>query len=167
VCTCPLAWLEAAVDGPLTVNSIDWGVRRFVALLDSIPNPITVWVEPYSISADLPFLMENLTLLSSTPVVITTADNPVAPALGTWKNTVVNTPFNPGGAGASQLVLILNGQEAPPPPTGACCTPPLCTVTTQIDCTGWWYSGITCTPQPCMAVPTESMSWGQIKSIYR
>lgn len=97
---------EFGLDGCLDINSIDWGVRRFVALLDSIPNPITVDVRLYSIEAGVALEWNNLNLISNTPVVITAADNPVPPAVGVWKHTVVNSQFDPMGGDMDLVVAI-------------------------------------------------------------
>jgi hypothetical protein len=74
------------------------------------------------------------------------------------------------GVGATELVLddvILNVA-----PVGACCIPgQLCQILSLHDCVakGGTYGGdgLPCGPQGCLPVPTESRSWGQIKSIYK
>lgn len=56
----------------------------------------------------------------------------------------------------------------PGPPLGACCVGEECTVTLQQDCQGVWKgAGTDCDPNPCIVVPVEQTSWGQIKSAYR
>ncbi len=52
--------------------------------------------------------------------------------------------------------------------TGACCINQVCTITTQAGCQGQWMGPNTlCSPNPCVVVPVEVKSWGQIKNQYR
>lgn len=62
----------------------------------------------------------------------------------------------------------------PPPPEGACCLPEppgACQVMTIDDChliQGEWLGpDTTCDPNPCEVTPTNTTSWGAIKSMYR
>jgi hypothetical protein len=59
----------------------------------------------------------------------------------------------------------------PPPATGACCVGEVCSVVTAAECDqmGGSYQGdgTDCDPDPCVVIPTESTSWGQIKANYR
>jgi len=85
------------------------------------------------------------------------------------------TPFALGGATTQHLVLVVNGDLcAPPPPvTGACCNLLTgdCTITEQVPCVApftWLGADIPCNVQTCpIPVPTQSKSWGQVKSLYR
>lgn len=56
-------------------------------------------------------------------------------------------------------------------PTAACCVCEICTVTTEGECVeigGAWLPGIPdCDPNPCESSPSDNMSWGRIKAIYR
>jgi hypothetical protein len=88
-----LYW-EFGIDEPFIVECVSWGVRRFSALPDSIPGPYNVDVNLYTIPAGFPFVFANLTPLASRPEAITTADNPVPPAIGVWKSTIFDTPFD-------------------------------------------------------------------------
>jgi len=102
---------EFGLDGPLNILDVDWGIRRFVALLDSIPNDIVVDLELYSIPSDAAMLWANMTLIATFPNTVTMADNPIAPSVGTWRNTL--TPgviFNPLG-GTVDLVVAIHQPE--------------------------------------------------------
>jgi hypothetical protein len=57
-------------------------------------------------------------------------------------------------------------------PDGACCfADGSCQVLTSAECSsqGGSYQGndTDCDPNPCEVVPTQSTTWGQIKSLYR
>jgi hypothetical protein len=59
-------------------------------------------------------------------------------------------------------------------PTGVCCLPEppydVCSITTEADCPdGYEWSGDydVCSPANCQAVPTESTSWGKLKTLFR
>lgn len=85
---------DEGIASPFTVQSIDWGVRRFVALLDSIPGPYSVQLKIYTIPVGAELLFANLTEVTSVDVPITTADNPVPPAIGVPKNTPITAQIN-------------------------------------------------------------------------
>jgi len=61
--------------------------------------------------------------------------------------------------------------ECPLPPTGACCIGQDCFIYTAAECIalGGEYKGdgVGCDPNPCIIVPVEDTTWGQIKSNYR
>lgn len=89
---------EFGIESTFCVSSIDWGIRRFVSLLDSIPNDTPVAVRLYSIVETDPLLFANMVPLDSVVVTVTSAMNPIPPATGTAMNTVFpNTPFDPLG----------------------------------------------------------------------
>ena len=75
---------------PFTVQSIDWGVRRFVALADSVPGPYDITLYIGTIGVGLPLQFANISWVNQVQVPITTADNPIAPAVGVPKNTPIN-----------------------------------------------------------------------------
>jgi hypothetical protein len=104
-----LYW-EFGIDGPFIVECVRWGVRRFSALSDSIPGPYSVDVNLYSIPVHLPLIFANMTFLTSRPEAITTADNPVAPAIGVWKTTVFDTSFD-SFDGMLDLVVAIHYPE--------------------------------------------------------
>lgn len=59
----------------------------------------------------------------------------------------------------------------PPAPTGACCVPgALCQVLTAADCAAlagiYMGDGSVCTSSTC-ATPTETVTWGAVKALYR
>ena len=93
---------------PFTVSSVDWGVRRFVARLDSIPAPYNVTVLLYTTAETDPLLFANMTLIASVDVPITMADNPVPPALGVAKHTPIAGLINPIG---QDLVVAIHYPE--------------------------------------------------------
>jgi hypothetical protein len=70
----------------------------------------------------------------------------------------------------SLYVLDLCGITWPLPP-GACCRDNVCIMTSLGVCDflgGVFYGpGTPCDPSPCVPVPTVSMSWGEIKAMYR
>jgi hypothetical protein len=76
-------------------------------------------------------------------------------------STALNIPCWAGW----NLGFVLYGGE--PPVTAACCVGSVCTMTTQTDCAGVWYPGVTCDANPCPPNPTEEKSWGGIKHLYR
>ena len=88
---------EFGINVPFTVSSVDWGVRRFVARLDSIPGPYSVTVLLYSIAGTDSLRFANMTLIDSVKVPITPADNPVPPAMGVAKRTMIGGTINPNG----------------------------------------------------------------------
>ena len=61
----------------------------------------------------------------------------------------------------------------PPPATGACCIGEqgYCAVLTADECSAqngrYAGDGTTCEPNPCEPTPTEAMTWGHVKSMYR
>lgn len=85
---------DEGIATPFTVQSIDWGVRRFVALLDSIPGPYSVQLKAYTIPVGAEILFANMTEIASVDVPITTADNPVPPAVGVPKHTDITAQIN-------------------------------------------------------------------------
>lgn len=89
------------------VTSVDWGVRRYCALLDSVPQgPYFVDVELYSIPETDPFLFANMTLIESVPVEIAyLPNNPIAPVA---YNTLFNATVNPVGY---DLVIAIHAPE--------------------------------------------------------
>ena len=58
-------------------------------------------------------------------------------------------------------------------PFGVCCVPEppwVCTITREVDCPEdsiWDGDYWVCEPNPCHQIPTESMSWGKLKTLYR
>jgi hypothetical protein len=72
--------------------------------------------------------------------------------------------YSNGAAAIYYDDLCLTGSAAPL--TGACCLAGGCTVTTQAQCAGQYMGdGTDCDPNPCV-VPTDKVSWGQIKAAY-
>ena len=74
----------------------------------------------------------------------------------------------------TQLVIVVDAHAGVlPDPTGACCVVATgaCTITTAVDCLApavWRGADIPCNVQTCpIPVPTETKSWGQVKSLYR
>lgn len=92
---------------PFCVTSVDWGVRRYCALLDSVPQgPYFVDVNLYEINETDPFLFANLTLVQSVPVEIAyLADQPIAPVA---YNTLFNATIDPVG---KDLVVAIHYPE--------------------------------------------------------
>jgi hypothetical protein len=78
---------DEGINVPFTVQSIDWGIKRFIALGDSVPGPYAVDLNIYTIPVGAPLLFANLTLVSTVSVPIVPGDHPVPPALGTPKHT--------------------------------------------------------------------------------
>jgi hypothetical protein len=92
---------------PFCVTSVDWGVRRYCALLDSVPQgPYIVNVELYSISETDPFLFANMTLIESVPVEIAYLAD--APINCRPMNTVFNSTVDPIG---KDLVVAIHYPE--------------------------------------------------------
>jgi hypothetical protein len=98
---------EFDIVNPFCVTSVDWGVRRYCALLDSVPQgPYIVNVELYTIPETDPFLFANMTLIESVPVEIAyLADQPIAPVA---YNTVFNSTVDPIG---KDLVVAIHYPE--------------------------------------------------------
>jgi hypothetical protein len=216
---------DEGITVPFTVQSIDWGVRRFIALGDSVPGPYATTLYIGTIPVGLPFVFANISWVNQVDIPITTADNPPAGQFGVPKHTDITavisdtvnndlvvawfapityymtprirfawsannaggytweayfafadcgfpepaTPTELGGAGLSNLVVVVNGDVYEPPAPGACCFGPNCTLLLEADCAaqgGVWYGGA-CDPNPCPPVPVENTSWGQIKANYR
>jgi len=98
---------EFDIVDPFCVTSVDWGVRRYCALLDSVPQgPYIVNVDLYSIPETDPFLFANMTLIESVPVEIEyLADQPIAPRA---MHTVFNATVDPIG---KDLVVAIHYPE--------------------------------------------------------
>jgi hypothetical protein len=98
---------EFGIEAPFWVTSVDWGVRRYCALLDSVPEgPYIVHVGLYSIDETDPLLFENMTLIESVPVEIAyLADEPIAPVA---YNTFFDSTFDPNGR---DLVVAIHYPE--------------------------------------------------------
>ncbi len=102
---------EFGLEGPLTITDVDWGIRRFAALLDSIPNDIVVDLELYSIPSDAAFLWANMTLIATFPNTVTMADNPIPPSVGTWRNTLTPGVTFDSLEGTVDLVVAIHQPE--------------------------------------------------------
>jgi hypothetical protein len=73
----------------------------------------------------------------------------------------------PCWAGWNMGFVLYSDGECVVNPMGACCVPgTACFQSTDADCNGTWYINTPCTPDPCVVIPTESKSWGEIKNIY-
>ena len=82
-----------------------------------------------------------------------------------WMDINTNSPT--AGWPGWNVGFVIYGDPAVTP-TGACCDAVgNCTLTTQSQCSGTWFAGVLCTPDPCPPVPTETKSWGQIKNSYK
>ena len=97
---------EAGLDGPLSISSVEWGVRRCVAVDPAVNMALHVKVLLYSIPSGADMLFANFTPIDSAEVLVTTADNPIPPALGVWKNTPFAATFNPTGGTVDLVVAI-------------------------------------------------------------
>ena len=65
------------------------------------------------------------------------------------------------GSGDWREGVPCDPNPCPPPPDGACCTGMLCSITSQLDCTGAWQGGDTdCDPNPCCRGATAPPSGG-------
>jgi len=92
---------------PFCVTSIDWGVRRYCALLDSVPQgPYYVNVDLYTIPETDPLLFANLTQVASVPVEI--AYLPNTPINCRAMNTPINATIDPIG---QDLVVAIHYPE--------------------------------------------------------
>lgn len=69
---------DNAIFDPITVQSIDWGVRRFVTLLDSIPCDYNVTVYVGTIAIGEPLLFANITWVDQVlvPIAVTNVNVP-------------------------------------------------------------------------------------------
>jgi hypothetical protein len=82
-----------------------------------------------------------------------------------------DSPCLPEHSPCGELIGALGVGCGLPTPTGACCfTDTTCQVLTQTECEGqgahYLGDAVPCEPNPCMPVPTERVSWGQIKARY-
>jgi hypothetical protein len=91
---------------PFTVQSIDYFVRRFVALGDSVPGPYSIKAYICSIPSGAPFLFENMTKKDSVEIPITTADNPPAGSFGVPKHTLINSYFSETDTATQDMVVL-------------------------------------------------------------
>lgn len=90
----------------------------------------------------------------------------VVPADGTYY--LIVDAYGGGAGGAFELTYSIN---CPMPPISACCFDDVCMMLLEADCLaqGGEYQGdySVCDPNPCVVVPVEESSWGQIKNQYR
>jgi hypothetical protein len=106
---------EFGIESPFCVSSVDWGIRRFVSLLDSIPGDIQVAVRLFTINETDPLLFANMVPLDSVMVPVTHLDNPVAPLTGTPKHTIFpDTQFDPTGVDLVVAVHYPEGYSSTP-----------------------------------------------------
>jgi hypothetical protein len=78
---------DEGITVPFTVQSIDWGIRRFVALNDSVPGPYAITLYVGRITTGLPLEFANITWITSVQVPITSAENPPSGQFGVPKHT--------------------------------------------------------------------------------
>lgn len=128
---------DEGISVPFTVQSIDWGVHRFVALSDSTPGPYEITLYVGTIGAGLPLEFANVDWVNSVPVPLTIAVN-------------------------GDVFEFVTGACCLASPHGTCvmmlredCVQP-----------NLWMGG-SCDPNPCWGLPVEEASWGRIKATYR
>jgi hypothetical protein len=80
---------DEGISVAFTVQSIDWGVRRFVALGDSVPGPYAITLYVGKIAVGLPLVFANIDWVNSVQIPITTADNPPPGGAGVPKHTPI------------------------------------------------------------------------------
>jgi hypothetical protein len=97
---------EAGLDGPLNISSVEWGVSQCIAVNPAVNMALPVKVLLYSIPSGADMLFANFTPIDSAEVLVTTADNPIPPALGVWKHTPFAATFNPTGGTVDLVVAI-------------------------------------------------------------